>query len=436
MRERVPANFARPRAPRFTFNCLKVSRLFQRVSRALFLSARALVLSLPSARRRRADGVRLRDGDAAYSVAARDAVNHVHAFDHSTEDRVAAVEVWLRRVRDEPLRAARVLARQGHADRAATVRNHIYLAANLVAGAAVAVAARVAALYDEVRHDAVERDAVEVVPARKPYEVVNRQRRVLRQQLNRERALVRRDDGANIFSDARGGALVVRPVVARVDGLDAARARRSPARALAQNVRRSSADEVVRSFERLLQGVGRLRALLLRERADDGERGVVHLVLQRARQGRGERARVVGIGWHLREYVRGCRANDNVVGLQLLARGRGEVCRFERLQRAQQVGHGERGRVLALDERAQSNLRVGLQAHHAVADLRARHVRHLSQALPDCRDLLPGDARIFERRDVRNEVRDRAVALVLRGRDARERRLDFGRDEARVSRLP
>ena len=37
---------------------------------------------------------------------------------------------------------------------------------------------------------------------------------------------------------------------------------------------------------------------------------------------------------------------------------------------------------------------------------------------------------------MRDEVRDRSVAHVLCGRDARECRLDFGRDEARVSRLP
>ena len=149
-------------------------------------------------------------------------------------------------------------------------------------------------------------------------------------------------------------------MVGHVDGLDAARARRRPARALAQNVRRATAHEVVGRLQGLLQGVGRLRALLLRERADDGERRVVHLVLQRARQGRDERTRVVCVGRHLREYVRGCRAHDNVVGLQLFARERGEVCRLERLQRAQEVGHGERGRVLTLYERAQSDLRIGL----------------------------------------------------------------------------
>src|ERR1044071_5955476 len=85
---------------------------------------------------------RLGDGDGADAVAARDAVYHVHALDDAAEDRVAAVEVRLRRVRDEPLRPARVLARQSHPDRAPSVRHHVDLAAYLVAGAAVAVAAR------------------------------------------------------------------------------------------------------------------------------------------------------------------------------------------------------------------------------------------------------------------------------------------------------
>jgi hypothetical protein len=61
----------------------------------------------------------------------------------------------LRRVRDEKLAAAGVLARESHPDRAANVRQGVDLAADLIAGAAFAVAARVAPLNDEIRNDAV-----------------------------------------------------------------------------------------------------------------------------------------------------------------------------------------------------------------------------------------------------------------------------------------
>src|SRR5207253_878113 len=94
--------------------------------------------------------------NAQNSVAARYLVNDVHAFAHAPEDCVAAVQMRLRRVCDEPLRAACVLAGQSHADRAALVRQFVYLAANLVARAAVSVAARVAALYDKVRNDTMK----------------------------------------------------------------------------------------------------------------------------------------------------------------------------------------------------------------------------------------------------------------------------------------
>src|SRR5918997_3449081 len=118
------------------------------------------------------------DGDAADAVAACDEVDDFEALRDAAEDGVAAVEVRLRRVRDEPLRAARVLDRERHPDRAALVRDGVDLAAYLVAGAAVAVAARVAALDDEVRDDAVERDVVEVVAARELHEVVHGERRL------------------------------------------------------------------------------------------------------------------------------------------------------------------------------------------------------------------------------------------------------------------
>src|SRR5205085_1107421 len=78
------------------------------------------------AARRRARRVRCRARPFRYrhvqnSVAARYLVNYVHAVCDSTEDCVAAVKMRLRRVSDEPLRAASVFAGQGHADRAALV---------------------------------------------------------------------------------------------------------------------------------------------------------------------------------------------------------------------------------------------------------------------------------------------------------------------------
>ena len=83
--------------------------------------------------------------------------DRVHPVEHTAEDRVAAVEVRLRRVGDEELRAAGVGPGEGHAHRAARVLLQIDLVADRVAGAAVHVVARIAALDHEVRHDAHER---------------------------------------------------------------------------------------------------------------------------------------------------------------------------------------------------------------------------------------------------------------------------------------
>src|SRR5215216_3111715 len=101
--------------------------------------------------------LRLDDFDSLYTVVASYAVDYVHPFDYLTEDRVTAIEVRLRRVSDEELAAAHVLARQCHADSARLVTTEIYLVSNLIARPAVLIAARVAALNNEVRHHSHER---------------------------------------------------------------------------------------------------------------------------------------------------------------------------------------------------------------------------------------------------------------------------------------
>ena len=100
------------------------------------------------------------DRDPLDHVARPDPVDDVHAGHHLAEERVAPVEVRLRRERDEELAAAGVLARERHAHGAAAVGAARDLAAQRVAGAAVAVAARAAALHDEAGLDAVEAQAV------------------------------------------------------------------------------------------------------------------------------------------------------------------------------------------------------------------------------------------------------------------------------------
>ena len=110
-----------------------------------------------------------------------------------TEHRVARVEVRLRRVGDEPLAAAGVLPVERHPHGSAQVRQLVQLVANRVARAAFAVAARVAALNDEVGHHAMDRDAVEEALVRQVDEVRHRQRRVGDRQLDLDRAAIGRD---------------------------------------------------------------------------------------------------------------------------------------------------------------------------------------------------------------------------------------------------
>src|SRR5215813_9909134 len=154
-------------------------------------------------------------------VAARDAIDDLHSDDDLPEDSVTAVQMRLRRVRDEKLAAAGVLARESHSDRAANVRPGVDLAADLITGAAFAVAARVASLNDEIRHDAVKSEAVEETLARERDEAVHRDRRVLREEFDPDPALGGVNRGGDFLVEASGDALIESFAMARLNDADA-----------------------------------------------------------------------------------------------------------------------------------------------------------------------------------------------------------------------
>src|SRR5207302_2858046 len=80
------------------------------------------------------------DYDRLHLVAALRLIDHRgHPLGHPAENRVAAVEVRLRRMGDEELRAAGVRAGEGHADRGARVFLQIDLVADRVARPALRV---------------------------------------------------------------------------------------------------------------------------------------------------------------------------------------------------------------------------------------------------------------------------------------------------------
>src|SRR5215510_4094901 len=156
-------------------------------------------------------------------VAARDAIDDIHSGDDLPEDGVTAVQMWLRRVRDEKLAPAGVLARKSHPDRAANIRPGVYLASDLIAGAAFAVAARVASLNDEIRNDAVKSEAVEEALARERNEAVHRDRSVLREEFDPDPALGGVNRGGDFLVEARGDPLIEGFAVARLNDADAVR---------------------------------------------------------------------------------------------------------------------------------------------------------------------------------------------------------------------
>src|SRR5207247_515474 len=113
-----------------------------------------------------------------HAIALHHALDHVHAARHAGEDGVATVEMWLRRMRDEPLAAAGVLAGKRHAHHAGLVAQAVVLAADGVARPAGAGAGGITVLDHEVGHHAVHGEPVEVAARGQPREVLDRLRRL------------------------------------------------------------------------------------------------------------------------------------------------------------------------------------------------------------------------------------------------------------------
>ena len=111
----------------------------------------------------------------ANQIATDDPVDHIHAANHAPENCVAAIQVWLRLLRHDPLRPARVFARQRHPNRGSVVRNLIDFTTNLIARPAILIAAWIAGLNYKVGDNARNCLAVEITFFRKLNEIVDRQ---------------------------------------------------------------------------------------------------------------------------------------------------------------------------------------------------------------------------------------------------------------------
>lgn len=150
------------------------------------------------------------------------AIDDLHSADDLPKDGVTSVQMRLRRVCDEKLAPAGVLARESHPDSAASVRPGIDLAADLIAGSPFAIAARIAPLNNEIRYDAMKSQVIEVVSARERDEAVHRDRRVLREEFDADLALSGVNRGSHRFVESCGNALVKELVVACLNDADAA----------------------------------------------------------------------------------------------------------------------------------------------------------------------------------------------------------------------
>ena len=101
----------------------------------------------------RSVSLRVHGGD---KIALHYAIKDVEAGDETSEHRVMAIEVRLRRVGQEILAAAGVGTRESHPEGSPLVPMAVHLISNRVTGTAVAVIARIAVLNDEIGNHPME----------------------------------------------------------------------------------------------------------------------------------------------------------------------------------------------------------------------------------------------------------------------------------------
>src|ERR1700730_6294339 len=119
------------------------------------------------------------DHNRMNDITANCIINYFHPANNFTENRVAAIEMGLRRMRRKPLRPTCIFTRKSHSDRAAFVRYFVYLATNLITRSAVAIAARITVLDYEVGNNPMNCYSRKVAAFSQLDKVVHIQRRIL-----------------------------------------------------------------------------------------------------------------------------------------------------------------------------------------------------------------------------------------------------------------
>src|SRR6266568_4349292 len=135
-----------------------------------------------------------------------DRIQHIDTPDDSPKDRVDAVQVRLRGMRDEVLAAAGVGTGERHADGAHVVPHRIDFVAEHEPRprSTPSVTPRIAVLYDEVRHDAMPAHAVEEAPLDEAQECGHGDRGLGGQELDVEPATVGLQNDVRVRTAERG----------------------------------------------------------------------------------------------------------------------------------------------------------------------------------------------------------------------------------------
>src|SRR6266545_2582529 len=139
------------------------------------------------------------------AIALPDRVQHSSAAstDHTTKDRVDAIQVRLRGMRNEILAAAGIGSRERHADGARLITDGVDLIADRETGPAPTVAPRITVLHHEVRHHAMPTRAVEKATVDQVDERRDGEGCFGGQQLDVERAAVRLQEDMRVRTRQR-----------------------------------------------------------------------------------------------------------------------------------------------------------------------------------------------------------------------------------------
>ena len=252
---------------------------------------------------------------------------------------------------DEELAASGIFSGESHAESATKVGSGIDLAADLIAGATLAITAWITTLNDKIGDDTVKGGAVKVVASGECKQVFDRLRSIAAEEIELDTPLFGSDYCGYRLIEALGKSQIV---FGRMAGSDDADARGDiHGTALVQQINGESSDEVIRIAKRGLDRSGRRRLTVSGNGSKYGKPRVGYVIIERAAICVNQNLKSCRSGRSRYKFSRG-GANDRIAMLHRFTQNSRQDKRFQLRKGAKYLRTGSRVERLASPEPEQN----------------------------------------------------------------------------------